>query len=184
MSQTLDYYEVLQISANAEPDTVHRVYRLLAQRFHPDNTETGNEARFRVLAEAYGVLSDPEQRARYDVVYQSIKQQRWRLIASNSQLDTDMEAERLLRLTVLELLYTRRRTERDNPGLPLLDLEALTGRAREHLEFTVWFLTQKKYITRSDGSSLAITVEGVEYVEENLRDTTQRRRLQAGAPAA
>ena len=91
MSQTPDYYEILQISPNAEPDTVHRVYRLLAQRFHPDNTETGSDARFRVLAEAYHVLSDPEQRARYDVVYQGIKQQRWRLIASNSQLDTDLE---------------------------------------------------------------------------------------------
>ena len=34
---TIDYYEVLQISPNADPDTVHRVYRLLAQRFHPDN---------------------------------------------------------------------------------------------------------------------------------------------------
>jgi DnaJ-class molecular chaperone len=35
-----DYYEALQISVNAEPDTVHRVFRLLAQRFHPDNHET------------------------------------------------------------------------------------------------------------------------------------------------
>jgi uncharacterized protein YabN with tetrapyrrole methylase and pyrophosphatase domain len=39
----IDYYEVLQISANAEPETVHRVYRLLAQRFHPDNIESGDE---------------------------------------------------------------------------------------------------------------------------------------------
>jgi curved DNA-binding protein CbpA len=184
VSQTLDYYEILQISPNAEPDTVHRVYRLLAQRFHPDNTETGSDARFRVLAEAYHVLSDPEQRARYDVVYQGIKQQRWRLIASNSQLDTDLESEHLMRLTILELLYTRRRMERDNPGMSLLDLEALTGRAREHLEFTIWYLTQKKHVTRSDGSSLSITVEGVEYVEANVRDATQRRRLGAGVPVA
>jgi curved DNA-binding protein CbpA len=184
VSQTTDYYEVLQISPNAEPDTVHRVYRLLAQRFHPDNAETGNEVRFRTLAEAYGVLSDAEQRARYDVVYQSIKQQRWRLVAANGQMDTDLESEHLMRLTVLELLYTRRRTERDNPGLSLLDLEALSGRAREHLEFTIWYLTQKKYVSRSDGSSLSITVEGVEYVEENLRSTTHRRRLHAGPSAA
>ena len=36
-----DYYETLQISPNADPDTIHRVYRLLAQRFHPDTQETG-----------------------------------------------------------------------------------------------------------------------------------------------
>ena len=41
-----DYYELLQISPKAEPDTIHRVFRLLAQRFHPDNQETGSEAAF------------------------------------------------------------------------------------------------------------------------------------------
>ena len=67
-----DYYEVLQVSANAEPDTIHRVYRLLAQRFHPDNQETGNSDRFHQVHEAYTVLSDPERRAKYDVSYHKI----------------------------------------------------------------------------------------------------------------
>ena len=48
-----DYYDLLQISPSAEPETVHRVYRLLAQRFHPDNQDSGNERRFRELTEAY-----------------------------------------------------------------------------------------------------------------------------------
>ena len=69
--ETVDYYEILQISPNAEPDTIHRVYRLLAQRLHPDNAATGNEVQFRALSEAYQVLSNPEQRARYDVSYES-----------------------------------------------------------------------------------------------------------------
>jgi DnaJ-class molecular chaperone len=42
-----DYYEVLQVSDTAEPETINRVYRIFAQRYHPDNRETGNEARFR-----------------------------------------------------------------------------------------------------------------------------------------
>ena len=33
----VDYYEVLQVSQNAEPETIHRVYRIMAARFHPDN---------------------------------------------------------------------------------------------------------------------------------------------------
>ena len=40
--ETPNYYEFLQISPNAEPDTIHRVYRFLAARFHPDNPETGD----------------------------------------------------------------------------------------------------------------------------------------------
>ena len=59
----VDYYEVLQVSANAEPDTIHRIYRLLAQRFHADNQESGDSDRFHQIHEAYTVLSDPERRA-------------------------------------------------------------------------------------------------------------------------
>jgi DnaJ-class molecular chaperone len=108
-----DFYDILQISRNAEPETVHRVYRLLAQRFHPDNTETGNDVQFRRLTEAYQVLSDPERRARYDVHHARLTQDRWRLVSAGANADNDFEAEQQTRLTVLEVLYTRRRLEPD-----------------------------------------------------------------------
>jgi len=82
--QAADYYEILQISSNAEPETVHRVYRLLAQRFHPDNSETGNDARFRELTEAYDVIADPARRAQYDVTYSRHRQERWRLVTTGA----------------------------------------------------------------------------------------------------
>src|SRR5687768_8573063 len=125
--QTPDYYEILQISPNAEPETVHRVYRLLAQRLHPDNGETGDAGRFRMVTDAYQVISDPEQRARYDVINSRQRQDRWRLVASNDRAENDFEAERLVRLTVLEVLYARRRLEPDSPSLSPLDLETLIG---------------------------------------------------------
>lgn len=174
---TEDYYEILQISPNAEPETVHRVYRLLAQRFHPDNAETGDEARFRQLSTAYQVLGNPEERARYDVIHTELRRQRWRLVASNATVETDFDAEQLIRLTVLELLYAQRRTEQEKPGLSPLDLESLTGRAREHLEFTLWYLSQKKFVTRLDGASVVITADGVDYLEDNFRHALQGRRL-------
>jgi curved DNA-binding protein CbpA len=173
----VDYYEVLQISPNAEPETVHRVYRLLAQRLHPDNRETGNEARFRQLTAAYEVLSDAQRRAKYDVIHSQQRQERWRLISSGAQSETDFQTEQGLRLIVLEVLYTRRRTEPEKPGLFPTDLERLTGRPREHLEFTIWYLLQKKYLTRSDNSLLVITADGVEYLEQNYQETLQRKRL-------
>ncbi len=175
--QTPDYYEILQISQNAEPETIHRVYRLLAQRFHPDNRETGSESRFRELNAAYQVLGDPERRAKYDVTLGRIRQDRWRLVATGNQAENDFEAQQLVRLTVLEVLYTRRRTEPYSPSLSAIDLEALTGTAREHLEFTFWYLIQKKFITRGDSAMLTITAEGAEYLEGNYRETLQRKRL-------
>ena len=179
-----DHYEILQISPNAEPDTVHRVYRLLAQRLHPDNGETGNAGQFRMLTDAYQVISDPEQRARYDVIHTRLRQERWRLVASSDQAENDFEAEHLVRLTLLEVLYTRRRIEPDTPAVSPLDLETLIGKTREQLHFTIWYLLQKKYITRADNSMMVITAEGVEYLEGNYRDTLQRRRLTAPAPPA
>jgi curved DNA-binding protein CbpA len=177
--QIVDYYEILQISSNAEPETIHRVYRLLAQRFHPDNRDTGNAEQFRLLSEAYQVISDPERRAKYDLVHAQQRQDRWRLVSTGAQAENDFEGEELTRLTVLEVLYTRRRLEPDNPGMSPLDLEELTGRAREHLEFTIWYLIQKKCLTRSDNSMLLITADGVEYLESNYRETQRRKRLAA-----
>jgi len=55
----VDYYEVLQVNMSAEQETIDRVYRLLAQRFHRDNQQTGDENRFRTILEAYNVLKDP-----------------------------------------------------------------------------------------------------------------------------
>ena len=175
----MDFYEVLQISASAEPETVHRVYRLLAQRFHPDNKETGSESRFRAITEAYQVLSDPAERARYDLVHQQQQQTRWRVLARGAEADNDFEAEQRVRLMVLELLYTKRRIEPHEPGIFLTELEKMTGRPREHLEFTMWFLVQRKYITRADNALMVITAEGVMHLEENFTQGTQLRRLRA-----
>jgi curved DNA-binding protein CbpA len=181
--ETPDYYELLQVSASAELETIHRVYRLLAQRYHPDNQETGNPTRFREISEAYRVLSDPEERARYDVQHQQHKHDRWRLVSIGADAENDFDLEQMVRLTVLEVLYTKRRMEPREPAIFSLDLETMTGRPREHLEFTIWYLGQKKFVTRDDNSRLVITAEGVEYLEANYR-TNGRRRLQAAATPA
>ena len=177
--RTVDYYEVLQVSASAEPETINRVYRLLAQRFHPDNQQTGDESRFRTILEAYTVLSDPEKRARYDVVHQQQRQDRWRLVATGAQIENDFEMEQVVRLTVLEALYTKRRLESTNPGIFWREFEGLTGMPREHLEFTVWFLQQKKFVTVDDKSRLLLTVEGAEYLEQSYRANLQQKLLRA-----
>ena len=174
-----DYYDTLQVSTNAEPETINRVFRLLAQRFHPDNQQTGDEARFRTILEAYSVLSDPEQRARYDVSHDKQQKDRWRLVTSGDQIENDFELEQASRLTILEALYTKRRLDAHQAGISLREMEKLVGRPREHLEFTIWFLMQKHLITRDDHSYMILTVEGAEYLEESYRTKQQRKRLRA-----
>jgi curved DNA-binding protein CbpA len=177
--EKLDHYELLQISPNAEPDTIHRIYRLLAQRFHPDNAETGNADRFQRVHEAYTVLSNPESRARYDIAYHKQRQDRWRIIEAGARSENDFELEQNARLTVLEALYTRRRMEPEMPTLLTSDLEGMIGRPREHLAFTIWYLVQKKLVGKDDQSRLQISADGVEYLEANYRENASQRRLQA-----
>lgn len=164
----IDYYETLQISPNADPDLIHRVYRLLAQRFHPDNGETGNAGRFREVHEAYTVLSDPEKRAEYDVGYHQRKGTRVKLVSSAVRAENDFDYEQAVRLTVLEVLYTTRRNDPRQPGVFDRDLEEMIGRPMEQLQFTFWYLTQRNLVKRGEESRLMITVEGVDYLERHF----------------
>jgi len=64
----IDYYEILQVSRDATGAEIKKAYRKLALRYHPDKNPGDQEAeeRFKLINEAYGVLSDEEKRSIYD----------------------------------------------------------------------------------------------------------------------
>ena len=63
-----DYYEVLGVEKNSEPDQIKSAYRKLALKYHPDRNpdDSDAEAAFKEASEAYEVLSDTEKRSNYD----------------------------------------------------------------------------------------------------------------------
>lgn len=63
-----DYYEVLGVERDASADAIKRAYRKLAMENHPDRNpdDPAAEDRFKEATEAYEILRDPDQRARYD----------------------------------------------------------------------------------------------------------------------
>jgi len=159
-----DYYEFLQISPKAEPETIHRVYRFMAARFHPDNTTTGDPEKFFLLSQAYKVLSDPERRAQYDASRTNELSQPAPLSTWIDFMD-NMDGELNRRLAVLAVLYFQRRVNPYSPEVSLMDLEKRMGFPRDYLEFTAWYLRHKGYITRADNSDFTLTAEGVDFVE-------------------
>ena len=161
-----DYYEVLQVSPRADQDTIERVFRHLAKRLHPDNHESGSADRFTELMDAFRVLSDPEQRARYDAHYEEAQAARWRIYDQTSATD-DMAADRQLRAAILSVLYTARRNDPNHPGMGMVHLEQLLGCPEEHMTFHLWYLKENGWIQRLENGMLAITVSGVDRVAES-----------------
>src|SRR5438552_14453960 len=139
----------MQISPNAETETVHRVYRMLAARYHPDNPETGDRDRFIRLAEAYKTLSNRETRAAYDVQYQ-LRNTQPISVFELKEFAAGIDGESNRRMGILCLLYSRRRTNPDSPGLSILELERMMSFPREHLLFTLWYLKESDLVRQDE----------------------------------
>ncbi|WP_263354370.1 J domain-containing protein [Acidicapsa acidisoli] len=175
-----NHYEFLQISPNAEQDTIHRVYRFLATRLHPDNPETGDADKFFQLKQAYDVLSNPTRRAAYDTAWQTGIPEPEPLSTSIDFMD-DKEGELNRRLAVLAMLYIRRRTTPESPEVSLYEVEARMGFPREYLDFTIWYLQKKGYIARADNAQFTLTVDGVDFVETQRMSTPILQKLLTSA---
>ncbi len=162
----IDYYELLEISPNANVDTIDRIFRYLAQRYHPDNIETANPDRFMQLVEAHEVLRDPVKRASYDVQYKNAVRDRWAL-QSEAMEYLNSATDSVIQSKILAVLYVKRRREFQNPGVGNLDIARLVDCPQEYLDFHLWYLKEKGWINRMEDGRLAITVEGIDYISSS-----------------
>jgi len=172
----IDYYEMLQISPNAQVDTINRVYRLLAQRFHPDNPESGDTERFLKLQSAYAVLSNPERKFEYDEERRRFYEHPMEVFGMKEFTD-GIEGEANRRMGILCLLYNKRRTQPEEAGMSILQMETLMAFPREHLLFTLWYLRHKTLVEFNLNSEYEITAEGIDLVESRFPKSTVLQKL-------
>jgi curved DNA-binding protein len=163
LNSSIDYYESLQVSPRADQETLDRVYRLLAKRYHPDNKNSGDPQKFNSLTEAYRTLSDPETRAAYDAQHESAnaRDSSWIFGTTPSE---GADEDRRIYLAVLSILYTARRRDANNAAVGVVHLEKMLGVPEKHLEFHTWYLKEKKWIERNENGGFVITANGVDEV--------------------
>lgn len=175
-SKFVDHYEVLALSSHADSETIERVFRLLAKRYHPDNNLSGDADKFRDVQRAYEILDDPGLRAEYDVKYDEYHATQWKIFDQNTAVG-DREDDKQIFYGILSLLYVARRRDPDSAGLGSVHFEKLLGVPREHLRFPIWYLKQRDLIETLDTGELAITVDGIDTINSNALSLPDNRLL-------
>ena len=164
----VDYYEILELSPNANSETIERVFRYLARKYHPDNQDTGDRAHFDSILEAHNVLRDRVKRAQYDADYRNQSSARARLLEEAGDVDgVDRDVE--IQCKLLSLFYVKRRKNIREPGIGDGELAFLVDCPADHLDFHLWYLKEKRWIARREDGQYAITIDGVDRASAHSR---------------
>jgi curved DNA-binding protein CbpA len=160
-SMFTDFYEILEISPNATSETIERMFRHLAMRYHPDNPSTGDRTRFDEIVEAHNTLRDPIERVQYDIQHKNRLASSLEL-AEEASNTNGFGRDVVIQDKFLSILYVKRRQDMKEPGIGEYELERLSGCPGEHLQFHLWYLKAKGWIAKMEDGTLAITIEGVD----------------------
>lgn len=167
-----DYYEALELSPSASIDAINAVFPALDARYRPDNASTGDAERHRLVTAAHSVLTNPEQRPKYDAYYQRRKPAEGAAAADAADDDDASEAQviesdRIIRRKFMTVLYKVRRAAGAN-GLGDYGLEQAVGIPPDQFQFHLWYLMGKRWVKRDEEGSLTITVDGVDKLSGGL----------------
>ena len=173
MSDFVNHYEILEISSSASFETVERVFRYLAKRYHPDSSEHGDIQKFAQIAEAYEVVGSPERRASFDAELNKQKAVEVELDKGSASIGDDTADRHRL----LSLFYAQRHKDIKEPGLGINTVEQMMGIPVEVLDFHVWFFREKGWIQREEGGAISITADGVEKLEASAERQAEQERL-------
>lgn len=160
----IDYYEFLMISPTADRQMVEWAARLMLARYDPQKSKTPDEKKCELVKEAFRTLADPKKRAAYDSELAKQKPTVTIDVKAEITVQDVIEANRLRQAIMLVLYQAVLRKTRD-PDVGRTDLARQVGVGAQDLEFGLWFLREKDWITATQAGSYAITVTGAEWVE-------------------
>jgi hypothetical protein len=128
------------------------------------------------FAAAVGQAPPPEECPHHggqDARYRETKQLHWKIF-DQAEATKGPEAEQRKRQGILELLYAKAVQDPERGMMTVFEFEQLLGCPREHLEFALWYLKGKGYVTRGDNGRFTLTVLGSDEVESYGQSGQQR----------
>lgn len=178
--QFIDYYNILQVNPNCDAKILESAYHYLAKMYHPDHSGSADAEKLNEVIAAYRVLRDPDQRAKYDLIYHKNSNGESHRFPSSDEYvieehaalnDADDHAKILL------FLYKKRREDAKNAGVVGFYLQDMLKCSDEHFEFHKWYLKEKGFIALTEYGTMAITIQGVDHVISMSRDTKAEKLL-------
>jgi curved DNA-binding protein CbpA len=161
-----DHYVILNVDPKASAEALQAAHKKLVQKYHPDNPETGNEEKLEAVELAYEVLSDPSLRREFDKL-KGLDLEAAAVQFSGAVFFTELGRSVDVRTAVLCVLYDRRRRKPYTPSLSMRNIENMLNASSEELNFALWYLKQRGFVSTDDKSSLQISVEGMDLLEAN-----------------
>jgi hypothetical protein len=159
-----DHYAILEIDPKSDSETIQRAYSKLVQKYHPNNTATGSAEMFEAINAAYETLTDPELRGIFDKL-KGIGQDDGGPKFSGAEFFDALGRESVRRVAILCVLYDRRLTKPNAPSLSMRHLELIVDASPTELSSALWYLKQRGLAASDDKSSLQITVDGMDFLE-------------------
>lgn len=187
----INYYDLLQVNRDAHSTIIRYAYRFLAAMYHPDNTETGDAEKFRVITDAWRTLSDEGKRAAYDMSLGAKEAQAPAQSASpgtapGASASSGMHSfnrdalkvqtgtswnEIEFRLAILQILLGQRKKKVQTGGASAkMMMDILGTNDMAEMEFALWYLREKGLIEMGERLFM-ISVKGVDYLVEQLSQT-------------
>ncbi|MBK7837185.1 MAG: J domain-containing protein [Candidatus Obscuribacter sp.] len=187
-NRPLNYYDLLQVNRDAHGTIIRYAYRFLAAMYHPDNAETGDAEKFRIITDAWRTLSDEGKRAAYDMSLGAQQQsgQQQAGAAGSAQQPANFSSragmpkmpttgvafnETEMRIAMLQILYTQRKKKCSTGGASAkMMMDILNTDDMAEMEFNLWYLREKGLIEMGERLFM-ISMKGVDYLIDSLSKT-------------
>lgn len=153
-----DHYFVLGIDPKADSEMIRRA-------FDEVKAKTADSERLEAAHIAYEVLSDVSLRRAFDRL-KGVNQNEGDPKFSGPEFFEAFGRDTVLRVAILSVLYDRRRTHPYTPTLSMRGLETMFATSNEELIVALWYLKQRNLVVNDDKSSLQITVDGLDFLEQ------------------